>query len=134
MNRVVRNSVRGVELGYAAVTANVTRTGAGTDDVAGLSVTVTVGFRPIIVRVNALSINNSSASGVGNIQIKEGATVLAGVNATLTTDYIPVSREARLAPSAGSHTYKITLGQLVTGNTVLTASATDPAFIQVIEV
>lgn len=122
------------ELGYAQITSSAQQTGAGTSDAAGLSVTVTVGSRPIIVEVGGTTVNNSSASGVGTISLKEGATVLATFSSSLTTIPQPVSRAVRLTPTAGSHTYKVTIGQLVTGNTVLTASATDPAFIWVREV
>lgn len=133
-SRVTRSSIRGVELGYAAITANVTQTGAGNVDVPGLSVTVTVGSRPIIVQVGASGLANSSASGVGGLQIKESTTVLASMSVILTALTFPVFRSVRLAPSAGSHTYKVNLSQLVTGNATLSAASTDPAFIQVIEI
>lgn len=124
----------GVELGYAEITANHVQTGAGSADVAGLSVTANVGGRPIIVRLNASSVFNSSASGISTLKILEGSTQLASVTATLTTTTIPVAREVRLSPSAGSHTYKVSLTQVITGNSTLSASATDPASLQVVEV
>lgn len=124
----------GVELGYAEITADVTQTGSGNQDVAGLSVTVNVGSRPIIVQIGAKSLANSSASGVGVLSIKEGATTLATISAVLSTLTLPIFRSRRLAPSAGSHTYKVNLAQLVTGNSTLGAASTDPAFIHVIEV
>jgi len=123
----------GVELsgGYAERTSNYTRTGAGTDDVTGLTITVSAdGTTPIILEVNAASINNSSASGIGGIAIQESSTVLTGITVSLTIDLAPVARKVRITPSAGSHTYKVTLGQIITGNTVLTAAAGSPAFLR----
>lgn len=124
----------GVELGYAQITSNATQTGAGNNDVSGLSVSVTVGVRPILVRFEASSAFNSSGSGITIISIKESSTVLSTVSVSSTTLALPVRREVRLAPSAGSHTYKINLQQFVSGNSTLSAGSTDPAFIQVIEV
>lgn len=124
----------GVELGYAEITSNVTQTGLGSTDIAGLSVTVNVGARPILVKFGARSLTNSSASGVGGVIIKEGATSLCSGLASLTTLAMPIYREVRLAPSAGSHTYKAVITQLVTGNTTLAAASGEAAYIQVVEV
>lgn len=124
-----------VELGYAQRTTNFTQSGVGNSDVTGLSTTVTVGARPIIVEFGCESVHNSGSSGLSRIQIQEGSTVLAiawaqGAASELRT----ISRKVRLSPSAGSHTYKINLAQLVSDNSVITAQSTSPAFIQVIEV
>ncbi|NUQ70403.1 MAG: hypothetical protein HUU17_06215 [Chthonomonadales bacterium] len=135
-SRVAKNPVVGVELGYASITSSVTQTGAGTQDVAGLAVTVNVGARPIMVRFEAGAISNTSASGLTVVKIMEGATTLGSANLGLLTanGSAPVSRSVRLAPSAGAHTYKINLGQFVTGNSSITAAADNPAYIQVVEV
>lgn len=125
---------RNVELGYAEITSNFTQTGAGSSDVTGLSVTVNVGARPILVILGASAFYNSSASGVGGLTIKEGSTSLGALTASLTTLVLPVFRQVRLNPSAGSHTYKVVISQLITGNTILTGSATDPASLHVIEI
>jgi len=127
---------RNVELGYAEITASVTQTGAGNQDVAGLSVTVEVGARPIMVRFETGAISNTSASGLTVVKIMEGATTLTLVNFGLLTanGNMSLSRSVRLAPAAGAHTYKINLGQFVTGNSSITAAADNPAYIQVIEV
>ena len=122
------------ELGYAEITADVTQTGSGNQDVTGLSVTVEVGTRPIIVSVGAKLLSNSTSSGVATLSIKESTTTLATASVVLSTFSLPVFRSVRLAPSAGSHTYKINLAQLVSGNAVIGAGSTDPAFIQVVEV
>lgn len=124
----------GIELGYAQITSTFTQTGAGSSDVTGLSTTVTVGTRPILVKFGCGGLANSSASGGTQMLIKESSTTLTAATIVFSTVGQPVFREVRLTPSAGSHTYKITLVQTVTGNSSITAAATDPAYIQVIEV
>lgn len=127
----------GLSLGYAEITSNFTQTGAGNSDVTGLSVTVTVGTRPIIVKFDAGGLSNSSASGLITLAIKEGSTILAtaalGPGPAANCSFA-LSRDVRLSPSAGSHTYKINLGQIITGNSTIGASATNPASIHVVEV
>lgn len=122
------------ELGYAEITAPDTQTGVGSKDVAGLSIPVTVGSRPIIVVLSGSTLSNSAAGGWGAVKIQEGASALASVQAVLTTLALPVHRERRLTPSAGSHTYKVVLAQVTSGNTTLAASATDPVSLHVFEV
>lgn len=124
----------GVELGYAQITSTATQTGAGGSDVAGLSVAVTVGTRPIVVEFGCDGLVNTSGSGIAQAFIKEGSTNLTAATVSLTTIGMAVCRRVRLTPSAGSHTYKITLVQVVTGNSQITASAIDPAYIHVLEV
>jgi antitoxin (DNA-binding transcriptional repressor) of toxin-antitoxin stability system len=126
----------GIELGYASRTTDFTQTGSGNSDVTSLSVTVTVGTRPINVIISAAGMTNSSASGLGFVNVKEGSTVLGYVSAGLSTanEIYPVNRVIRLAPSAGSHTYKVNLSQFITGNTTLKATSDSVASIQVIEV
>lgn len=124
----------GVELGYASRTSNFTQTGAGSSDVTSLTTTVTVGSRPIIVKANADGLSNSSASGITLLVIQEDGVTIAVQTVSLSVLAELVAREVRRTPSAGSHTYKLVLTQLVTGNSTLAAGAADPAFIQVIEV
>lgn len=125
----------GVELGYAEITSDFTQTGAGgPTDVTGLSVTVEVGARPIKVIFDCDSFYSSSASGITTVSIREGSTTLAGRTTSLTADLAGGHREVRLNPSAGSHTYKISVTQVITGNGKISATATSPAFIQVVEV
>lgn len=124
----------GILLDSKKITSNFTQTGVGTSDVTGLALTVTVGDRPIVVEFGAASVFNSSGSGITVAAIMEGATQLATVTVSLTGLPFPATRRLVLNPSAGSHTYKIALGQIVTGNSTISASATDPAGISVIEV
>lgn len=122
------------ELGYAQITTTATQTGAGSGDVSGLSVTVTVGSRPIVVEFGCDGLVNSSALGITQVNIQEGATILSAATVSLTTVGMVICRRVRLTPSAGSHTYKIALGQVTAGNSQIVCSATDPAYIWVYEV
>lgn len=129
----------GTELGYAEITSNATVTsGVGAADVAGLSVSVTVASRPIIIKVNGPGLSNDGNGATSGFQIKEGATTFGGQTRLETESSasvkFPVAREIRLAPSAGAHTYKVTIISVTAGTTTLYASATDPCFIQVLEV
>lgn len=124
----------GVELGYAEITTTATATTEA--DVAGLAVTVTVGTRPILVKMGCGQLYNNNASGYAIVQLKEGATTLAGWTwgtgvASVQSGYF---REARLSPTAGSHTYKVTLQGFIAGTTTISASSTQPAYIQVVEI
>lgn len=125
------------ELGYAQITSDVTQTGFGSLDVPGLSVTVTVGSRPVKVIFDAQGVTNTSANGVGTVDIYEGASKLANVTVSnisvASLNVAAAHREHRMAPSSGSHTYKIRLSSLV-GNTTIKAAADSPAFIQVVEI
>ena len=127
----------GDQLGYAAITSDgtsVANFGAETD-ITGLSVTVTVGARPIKVIFDCSALYNATANESALLYIKESTTTLATVNQTQTgtTERKGCHREVRLAPSAGSHTYKIMLSRVAAGTATITANATSPAFIQVVE-
>lgn len=126
----------GAELGYAEITANATSvtTIPTYTDVAGLAITVTVGVRPIEIVFDCANVSNAS-TGAGAIAIMEGSNILAGAFHNLGAGVgVPLRRKIRLAPSAGSHTYKIGLGRFAAaGTTSLFAQATNPASIQAVE-
>jgi hypothetical protein len=124
------------ELGYAQITSNFT-TSSGTDvDVTGLVVTVITGGRPIIIEFGTDSLTNTTSGQNAQATIKEGTTTLAQAfgYAGAASAGITVLRKVRLTPSAGSHTYKITLHQFFAGTATLGASAASPAYIRVYEV
>lgn len=126
----------GRELGYAEITTSFTQTGVGSSDVTGLTTTVTVGTRPIVVEFFSQNTYNSAGTGLTAVYIKEDTTFLQSASAygvTVAAQY-QLSAKVRLAPSSGSHTYKIAVQQFITGNSVIAAAATGPAFIQVLEV
>jgi hypothetical protein len=125
----------GAELGYAEITTPQSTTTTGTYiDIAGLSVTVTVGSRPIVVRAFTPNLGHSAVTAF-NGYIREGSTDLvfgqrAGRGAGEQGEF-NISR--RLAPSAGSHTYKVSMLMVGAGTMSFAAAATAPAYIQVLE-
>lgn len=126
---------RGIELGYAEITANATTISTTAADIAGLATTVTVRERPIKVIFDCRAVGNDTANGNVLVYIREGATTLALADLISAPAGLRVAmhREVRLAPTAGSHTYKISW-LVSSGMATLYASTDHPAFIQVVEV
>lgn len=128
-----RIMARGTELGYAEITTDFTTTSTTGADVTGLTITVTVLERPIKVIIDGRALSNSGAAGAVII-IYEGATALALFD-DLSAFRVGFHREVRLAPSAGSHTYKAVLLTGGSGTATLTAGGTgSQAFIQAVEI
>lgn len=134
---------RGVELGYAQITTSATSTTLNsnvaddTGDVSGLSVTVTVGTRPIVIRAWASRFFCDTTTSAAIAVLMEGDTTLSFARYdqhASASEGVPMVIESRLAPSAGSHTYKVTLTVLSAATATIAAAATAPAFIQVVEV
>lgn len=128
---------RGVELGYAESTSAFTTTTTGSyQDVTGLSVAVTVGTRPILVTAFASYITHSVANGSIFVTIREGSTDLNFINVTngAASEGKPLIIRARLAPSAGSHTYKLSTLTGTAGTVTVPGGATGPAHIHVVEI
>jgi hypothetical protein len=128
------------QLGYSESLADFTTTSATDQDVTNLSVTVTTTGRSILVIFESGFVNNATASDYAVFKIKEGATVLAGGYVGGNGNAAPVHRAVRLTPSAGSHTYKVTL-RAFTGGAGHTAKIAGggsgdpgPAYIYVVEV
>lgn len=127
-----------VTLGYASSTSTYSITNAGYNDVTGLSVTVTVPSGGRNLKITAFSPSIKSSSAAANTlywAIRESSTVLnASIQQINTISYnMPGIVIAYVsAPSAGSHTYKVSMqtsgaGSVETSN----VSATTPAFILV---
>lgn len=128
----------GVELGYAERTSNfATSTSAAPyADVTGLSITITVASRPIMLKFWSGQGYHAVAGGAGQIRIQEGTTelALAAPSGSGANEAGPIVAMRRIAPSAGSHTYKVTLASILqVGNYNLFASATSPMFLQATE-
>lgn len=121
-------------LGYAQVTANQTITASGTEtDLTGLTATVTVGTGRRI-RISGQGIlSRTVADGVTLGRFKESTTALgrwAQHSPSANTEFGHSHGAVILTPSAGSHTYKLTLQRFSgTGNVTLNADSTSPAFI-----
>lgn len=129
----------GVELGYVEITTNFTSTSTSLVDVTGLSLTVNVGARPILIIVYAQSFQTPGTFG-SQLNLQEDGTDLGSIIGSTTTAFIPVFGAYRRAPTAGPHTYKVrgkttTAGTWqVTAGTGASSSVNNPAFLQVIEI
>ncbi len=132
----------GVELGYADITADATTTSGSFVDVSGLSVTVTKGSRPIVIKFSCGGVESTNNPGLGQIRIVEDGTSVGVLNWYLAAANTPNSspmREVRRNPSAGSHTYKIQFTRTAFGAGTFKIKADSgagfgPASIQVVEV
>lgn len=123
-------AVPGGTLGYAQVTATQTNITTATD-LTGLTVTVTVvsGRR---VRISAqVGTHQDTNAAIHTLTIQEGATVLATTMQTIGAGVTDTSTAlVILQPTAGVHTYKLTLASSAATGSVV-ASSTQPSWIQV---
>lgn len=123
------------ELGYTEVTADQTGIGTTATDLTGLSVTVAVGTRPIRVIAN-VQVRKQTNAGLALLEIYDSTASAIRNQAHFTLaagDDCFIHIAARLAPAAGSRTYKLRL--YGNTNTIdLKAAANQPASIQVVEV
>lgn len=137
-------STSAITLGYASITSNfTTTTEPGYVDVTSLAVTVTVpsGGRNVKITVFLPEFNTNATSGTSlTAAIREGSTVLGqGVLQQITAgdSYIITVVAYVAAPSAGSHTYKVSVAESAAGTITVGAgtssSTTNPgaAFILV---
>lgn len=125
----------GLELGYAEITAAPPGVTGGAVDIVGLSTTVTVGTRPIVVKVTADSGQNTVAGAGLQLTIMEGAS-----QKQARTAMSPAANQiagigtfqARLTPSPGQHTYKVQIASVFAGTSTLNVTPTNPVSIQVV--
>lgn len=121
----------GMTLAYAEVTANQ---GSITTEVDLTSLTVTVTV-PAGRRIRLSGFCRAASAGASGdraeFRIKEGATVLqisdTGVDVATATYGCFV--EVIILPTAGTHTYKLSLERFGTGTITMNAGATFPAYI-----
>lgn len=121
----------GGTLGYGQVVAS--QASITTEvDLTGLAATVTVGTGRRI-RVSAHIMTGSTGADKVRLRIKEGATVLQTADVrVLANDSNTLSSSVVLTPSAGAHTYKLSLGREIgTGTLTMYANPTFPAYILV---
>jgi hypothetical protein len=133
----------GIELGYAEITSSATsatlfvNAADDTGDVAGLSIPVTVGTRPILLKFWCQRAYNNTATASTIVSIFEGDTIisLARIDQHATvSEGGPITVQRRLAPSAGLHTYKVNLSVIGASTATIVASTDGPAFINAIGV
>lgn len=140
-------SSTGKELGYSEITSNATTTNIGFAnrvDATGLIVTVTIAAaaagQPIMVEfwgeVANTTVNNGASvylveNVAGNANNTPVLTSGSMTSAGVAGAGIPDSVRVRLAPSAGSHTYKVMISASVGGTAGVFCSATQPAFLAV---
>lgn len=123
-----------IKLGYNEITTSFTTATVGSWVDTGISVAVTVpaGGRDVEIIAYAGQIRTSAVGGSTiNLGVLEGATVLGSTGiSSAASGYnytgIVVARVA--APSAGSHTYKVSLGQSAAGTAVVQAGTANPTF------
>lgn len=121
-------------LGYARRTSNQSPIGTAKVDLTSLTATVTVGTGRLIRVTGYINmIYNTSGQG-GNLYIQEGATQLAMAGSYAAGALIPVAIMVQAlipSPTAGAHTYKLSLASFNSFGVELRAAADNPAFILV---
>lgn len=124
------------DLGLAERTSNVAVVTTETD-VTNLSLALNVEEGRYIYLIASANCYNDTANGGARLHIKEGATQLlrrGGANPLASQD-IGIQCEVRLAPSAGAHTYKVSLNRAgSTGSAGIAASADNPAYLRAVDV
>lgn len=120
-------------IGYAQVQAN--QTGITTEvDLTTLTVTVTLVAGRRIRIVGSILVQSTVAGDAMEMNIKEGTTILqVGVEIEgLANQYVSIEKSVVIQPSAGTHTYKLSLQRLIgTGTLTMIAAANATAFILV---
>lgn len=128
----------GRELGYAEVTNfSGVATNTSLADVAGLTITITVGSRPIFLEAYMPFNNITTGTGRAQIVIVEGGTTIqigATPNIAASANAGSIRVGIRLAPSAGSHTYKVQANVVTATAGSYTSGATFPAYIRAVEI
>lgn len=121
----------GRELGYAEATANQTFTTVA--DVTGLSITITVASRPIMVEIWVGGVQNSIANSGVTLLLTDSANTILSRGDTVcpvaASNFGPMIVKKRLAPAAGNVTYKARAQLLTSGVATLLGGAARPMYI-----
>lgn len=122
------------ELGYAQITTTPSASPDAVTDIPGLSVTVTVGTRPIWVEFAAELQHTTAGQNFVFLHLYEGSTAIqyALQDSALSGRGMTLSKGIRLTPTAGTHTYKLRT-QASGGGVQVYAEANHPAYIAVRE-
>lgn len=130
----------GREIGYAQGTSNFTKTtaGAGAEDITGMSVTINVASRPVMLHWWADHLTTDTAGNQVVITIADSANTVqatSSVKFTAVTDTHHLEVWARVNPAAGSYTYKARMNVPTGGGKGgLVANSTAPMFLRAVEV
>lgn len=122
-------------LGYAQVTADQVSISALVD-LTNLSVAVTVGSSRRVKITAQARVNNDGTAGTVLGYIRESTTVLNlfAANSVIASGFTLAKGECVLTPSAGAHTYKLSMEKAGAGTFTVDADATFPPFILVEDV
>jgi hypothetical protein len=121
-------------LGYQQILTTPTSATAGSPvDVVGLTMTILVpAGRKVKIRGFAPNVNSTEAGGnIVSLYIRESSTIIAtssfiNPNANYFEQLAP---ECVVTPTAGAHTYKLSMAQGAAGTVSVGGAATAPAFI-----
>lgn len=121
-------------IGYATTTS--TQTGiSSVTDLTSLSVTVTANTSRLFKITAYVVVFQQTSTGTVTLSIKESATTLGAGQKAVVASNAAIMHVTTLvtAPSAGSHTYKLTLATSA-GTVDTSSSAAQPAWIMVEDV
>ncbi len=124
----------GHELGYAEYASPVAwqTDSIGTEgDVTGLSMSVTIGVRPIVLEFWGHVSGGSTWSPI--VKLYEGATLLCTGTIPNGAELCQLNVKKRLAPSVGTHIYKVRFTSSAAQQSTMVGTATNPAYLQAVE-
>jgi hypothetical protein len=127
------------ELGYAQITADVTTTSTTMVDATGLSVSVQVGSRPVMVEFwtgEGRTTDTVDKRIIVELYDTTASAALAFgiVTCPVSDSGSDLSIRARLTPAVGARSYKVRFRTVAAGTATIRASSASPAFIRVYEV
>lgn len=120
-----------VELGYAESVVQFSTTSTTPVAVTGITTTVNVGTRPIMVKAWDQVTFGSAASNI-TVELLEDGTAVGTllVSSTAASDFVPWVIQRRRAPTAGLHTYSLSAATTA-GTAAINGFAIDRTCIQV---
>jgi hypothetical protein len=122
------NNLPGGWIGYVQVVANQSSI-TGEADLTGLSQAITVNTNRRIKVTGKIQVSSTVSTDSAILRIKEGATQLQQGRGNADNSGLTIQVSAVLTPTAGSHTYKLSLERDGTGSATMQASSTVPAFL-----
>jgi len=122
----------GSELGYAEITSTFSTASTTAVDIAGLSVTVVVGERPIVMAYGG-NLRNTNAGGYARLLAIANGVNSSNLTILGTAGFQAMSRETRISglTPGTSYTFKLQLMAITAGTAELYADANDKPYLQV---